>query len=253
MLMGKDPPRLLPVTEHYHPVIHRTDARAWHQGPVFNYRASPTSIDVNVVGSSWPIRGLATAEAVLQVLASFKKRPGQTILDFGAGSWLRYTQHLRSALPSKDVYAVEYEEAFHDDAGAVKQQLEQHITLWRPIDFVREKKQHFDLILLINVLNTIPEESHRASIFDALSDRLNPTGWLLMYQRIWAKSENPKGAIEYGDGWLTPQKRHSHYTFRASTGARWFNEQAKKADLKPVSTAELSSSNTLLRVWEKPF
>jgi hypothetical protein len=75
----------------------------------------------------------------------------------------------------------------------------------------------------------------------------------MVYQRIWAETENPKGAIPYSDGWLIPQTHYSYYTYRAHTGHRWFNEQAAAAKLWPKSTFELSSSNTLLRLWEKPF
>jgi hypothetical protein len=109
-------------------------------------------------------------------------------------------------------------------------------------------------VLAVNVLNTMPEESHQREAFAALSKRLNPLGKLIIYQRIWAESENPKGARAYGEGWMVPQNRHPHHTYRGKTGARWFNERAKELGLKVVALrTEISSSNTLLRVWERPF
>jgi hypothetical protein len=193
------------------------------------------------------------ADVVLKVLKKFKALPGRRILDFGAGSWLRYSQRIRSLMPDRELYAVEYAEAFHDDASALKDQFRNDLELWRPVDFVKHKDRRFDLVLVVNVLNTIPEEAHRRSVFSTLADRLNPNGWLLVYQRIWAESENPAGAIEYGDGWLIPQPYHSYYTYRARTGARWFNQEATALGLRALPTPETSSSNVILRLWEKPF
>lgn len=232
----------------------RADRRAWHQGPSFNYKASPKPLVVNVAISSWAIRGLRHAAVVHQIIGQFKrKRSGGTILDFGAGSWLRYVQHLRKTMPSSELFAVEYSEAFHEEAEALRQNLEAHITLWSPTDFVKSKPKGFDLVLVVNVLNTIPEEAHRRSIFKSLAQRLNPNGWLVVYQRIWALSENPPGAIEYDDGWLVPQENYNCYTYRARTGHRWFNDRAGEAGLRAMTVPEISSSNTLLRLWEKPF
>lgn len=234
-------------------MIGRADSRAWHQGPEFIYRGSG-KITINVTGSSWTIRGLDVAEAVVAVLTKHKKLGGTTILDFGAGSWLRYEKRIYRMFPARELFVVEYEEAFHEEALAERKGMENDVTFWRPVDFVQHKKQRFDLALLINVLNTIPEESHRRSAFAAVADRLNPRGWLVLYQRIWAERENPKDAIEYGEGWIVPQPRYGYCTYRARTGARWFNQQAQEAELRSVDTGvELSSSNTLLRVWEKPF
>ena len=156
-------------------------------------------------------------------------------------------------MPDRELYAVEYAEAFHDDASALKEQFVNDLELWRPVDFVKQKERRFDLVLVVNVLNTIPEEAHRQSVFATLAGRLNPNGWLLVYQRIWAESENPTGAIEYGDGWLIPQPHHSYYTYRACTGNRWFTKAAAALGLRELPTAESSSSNVILRLWEKPF
>jgi hypothetical protein len=193
------------------------------------------------------------ADAVLKVMDK-RKELGGTILDFGAGSWLRYTKRVQGTYSGQELYAVEYEEAFHDKAKMLRDSMQNDVTFWRPFDFVMQKKQRFDLALLINVLNTIPEESQRQSIFKAVADRLNPLGWLVVYQRNWSESDKPDGALEYTDGWMVRQQDGS-YTYRARTGARWFNDQARECKLRDVQKgiAPPSSNNALLRVWEKPF
>src|SRR6266498_2856035 len=89
-------------------VIKRADGRAWFQGPVFTYRVAGKAISVNVTGSSWPISGMKLAEAVTEEIQKFRRRAGHTVLDFGAGSWLRYTSCVRELMPTRDVFAVEY-------------------------------------------------------------------------------------------------------------------------------------------------
>ena len=177
---------------------------------------------------------------------------GGRVLDFGAGSWLRYSQRVAKLMPGSELVVVEYAEAFRDDAATVRDMVARDAEVWRPIDLVRDLKRSFDLILLVNVLNTLPEEAHRQSIFDTLAARLNPKGWLLIYQRIWAKSENPQGAVAYGDGWFVPQGP-DEFTYRAATGHKWFSARAAASDLRPKPAPPLSSANTLIRLWENPF
>jgi spermidine synthase len=125
------------------------------------------------------------------------------------------------------------------------------ISFYSPASFVGEDDK-YDLILLINVLNTIPEEEHRRQVFDHLARRLNPTGWLLVYQRIWSSADKPVDKLPYMDGWLVPQTRYDYYTYRAKTGAIWFNLRAEACGLKAVRIkTRITSNNTLLRVWEK--
>lgn len=248
------PTRLLLPSMSRHS-IKRVDGRAWYQGPRFEYQASPKAISVNVVGSSWTIKGVALANAVVDVLTEFRKTPGHAVLDFGAGTWLRYVDCIRRLLPTRDLYAVEYGEAFErEEPAAGRRALEADVTFLRPSDFLKDKTT-FDLILCVNVLNVIPEEPHRRAIFQKLVQRLNPRGRLVVYQRIWPAYDNPPEAIPYGDdGWFVPQPRYDYFTYRAGTGALWFRDRAKEAGLREASTkAEISASNTFFRVWEKPF
>jgi hypothetical protein len=230
----------------------------WYEGPRLDYRAAGNKVTVNVAGSSWSLSGVELAQPVTDVLREFKekKRGDNNVLDFGAGSWLRYVTCVRDMLPTRSVHAVEFDEAFHDQSANSKTAFKGDVTFWTPKYFSQRVNPKFDLILLVNVLNTMPEEEHRREVFTCLSHRLNPLGWLMVYQRKWHESENRDGALPYGDGWLTPQANYPYYTYRASTGAIWFNAQAAACGLKPIETkaeATISSGNTFFRVWRKPF
>jgi hypothetical protein len=112
------------------------------------------------------------------------------------------------------------------------------------------------MILLVNVLNTIPEDMHQRTVFAFLAEHLNPLGWLVVYQRVWAEGEPPDVKIPYGDGWLVPQTVHNYHTYRGKTGAKWFTACATAAGLHlhPVTNnIRITSANTLLRVWKRPF
>jgi SAM-dependent methyltransferase len=237
--------------------IRRDDKRIWHQGPFFDYLDVKRKMSVNVTISSWPIQGLKVAKAVRGILNEYARRGGgNRVLDFGAGSWLRYVKSINGILPTPDIYAIEFDQAFHDDSEKLRNNLKNSVisvTFWPPGVFLQKSKK-FDLILLVNVLNTIPEEAHQRGVFNYLSQRLNPLGWLVLYQRMWAVTDNPPGAVPYGNGWFIPQPNYNCYTYRASTGANWFNARAEECGLNVVPTkTRIKSSNTLLRVWEKPF
>jgi cyclopropane fatty-acyl-phospholipid synthase-like methyltransferase len=199
---------------------------------------------------------MAVTKAVLSAFKEFKKTAsaGCHVLDFGAGAWLRYVEHLQKGLPSPNVYAVEFEEAFKDEAKERRDAHAQNTTLWTPAEF-RKEDQRFDLIIAINVLNTIPEEIHQREIFKVLANRLNPTGKLFVYQRIWAKGESEgDGGIPYGEGWIMPQSHHPHHTYHGKLGANWFKTQAKECELRVVDLkTDITSGNTFFRAWERQF
>jgi hypothetical protein len=232
--------------------------RPWYDGPQFQYHTAGKKLTVNVAGSSWRIQGLALSRPVCDVLREFKHaKPGENaVLDFGAGSWLRYVKYLANNLPAADVHAAEFEDAFHGDAANERTRLQPGFTFWTPRSLKAERRRKFDLILLVNVLNTVPEEEHRRVVFAWLSQRLKPLGWIVVYQRVWAESENPSGALPYDDGWVVPQPNCDYYTYRAKTGAKWFAAEARACGLRyyPTQAEEVfKSGNTLFRVWEKPF
>jgi len=229
----------------------------WYEGPKFDYRAAGRNVTVNVAGSSWGIQGVKLARSVTNIMLEFKHFGANRILDFGAGSWLRYVEYACRYLPTKEVHAVEFDEAFHGGAAQLKSKYAASVKFWTPQAFAKERDEKFDLILLVNVLNTMPEQDHQRETFECLADRLNVAGWLLVYQRIWTEGENPDDAIQYGKGWMIPQQpRYDYCTYRAGTGAIWFNQLAKKCGLEPVETRALNrftSNNTLLKIWDKPL
>jgi SAM-dependent methyltransferase len=229
----------------------------WQEGPRFDYSGGGKKpLTVNVVGSGWLIRG-ALAHPVCGVIEEFKQSSGGSrVLDFGAGAWLRYTQYMRKRLPTYELHAVEFDDAFqYATPAALKNGLVNQVKFWQPKSFERKRGEKFDLILLINVLNTMPEEEHQEEVFKCLSERLNPTGWLVVYQRTWVASENPPDALPYKNGWLIPQRPpYDYYTYRSGNGANWFNSLAKECGLNPVPTRaarSFTSNNTVFKVWEK--
>lgn len=237
-------------------MIQRADSLRWYEGPIYRYKHRNATLSVNVAHSSWPIRGLAITKAVVKALKEFKKTApgGPHVLDFGAGSWLRYLAPLRRELPAPNLYAVEFEEAFRDAAKETREAHAPNVTIWTPSRFRKEERK-YDLIVAINVLNTMPEQDHQRDAFAALATRLNPMGKLFVYQRIWAKGESEDaGGIPYGEGWLVPQSNHPHHTYRGRVGATWFKAQAERHKLRVISLeTTITSSNTFMRAWEKPF
>jgi hypothetical protein len=237
--------------------IHPTHDLQWFEGPDFSYvlsapRQKPVPITVHVPASSWPLHGRLSSP-VLGVIA---KAEGTRWLDFGAGSWLWYSQHVLETYPAREVVAVEYASAFRGKARALREDLEKRITLWTPDVFRKKKNPSYGLILLVNVLNTIPVLQHREQIFETVARRLNPQGLLVVYQRVWTSSDNRAGAaIPHGDdGWFFNIQHQNYYTYRAKTGAQWFTAQASKNGLKVIDPGvHFTSNNTVLKVWEKPF
>lgn len=247
------------------PIVIKKHSKRWYHGPKFKYRLKypDKSRDVTVdVTRSAPHGNVPLSAEVVQTLRAFLAGPGERVLDFAAGAWLRYSTMVEDTMNHYpiELFVVEYEEAFMNrsrkaqkEVSNLRKKLDNYATFWTPEKFAsREaRKTHFDLILLINVLNTMPEEEHRAIIFRTLAQRLRPTGLLVVDQRIWVGSENP-GAPKYGDGWIIEQP--SYCTYRAGTGARWFNNMANRIGLKifPVDIRH-TARNTFFRVWQKPF
>lgn len=247
------------------PIAIKKHGKRWYQGPKFEYRLKYPGKDKNVtvdVTRSAPRGNLALNAQMIQTLKEFFVGPGENVLDFGAGAWLRYITMINKTMSRRplELYVVEYEEAFKNRSSGVqpvvtnlRKTFNQYAIFQTPEKFASRAKRGtcFDLILLINVLNTIPEEDHRAVIFRTLAKRLNPLGWLVVDQRIWVKSENPE-APKYGDGWIIEQPNYC--TYRAGTGATWFNNMAREAKLVVFPLLiKHNAHNTFFRVWQKPF
>lgn len=247
------------------PIAIKKHSKRWYEGPQFKYRLdySDRTKDVFVdVTRSAPHSGLPLSAHVTKALDSIMDGAGGCVLDFGAGAWLRHATMIKEKMNEcpLELYIVEYEEAFRNRSREAQKQvaklrdsISSFATFWTPKEFASISKRgtDFDLILLINVLNTIPEERHRGRIFRTLVRRLRPSGRLVVDQRIWVRSENPE-APRYGDGWIIEQPNYC--TFRAGTGATWFNNMANRARLNVLGLGiKHSSGNTFFRIWEKPF
>ncbi|MHC4621129.1 MAG: methyltransferase domain-containing protein [Planctomycetota bacterium] len=247
------------------PTVIKMHSKRWYQGAKFKYRLDYPGKSRNVmvdVTRSAPHGKVTLNAQMVQTLKEFLVGPGERVLDFGAGAWLRYVTMINNTMNHRplELYVVEYEEAFKNrssdaqpEVTNLRNKLNTYATFWTPQKFASRAKRetHFDLILLINVLNTIPEEEHRAVIFRTLAKRLRPTGWLVVNQRIWVETENPE-APKYGDGWIIEQPNYC--TYRAGTGATWFNNMAREAGLGILTLGiRHNARNTFFRVWEKPF
>ncbi len=237
----------------------RADSKDWFEGPQFSYkprgsRSDRKAVSVLVTESSWPLAGVRLNKAVEELISKLKQRRCSRVLDLGAGAWLRYSLPLARELDGVEIKAVEYEEAFRGRASEQRKALPPLLSVVTPRQLVRAKKELFDAILLVNVLNVIPEEEHRRDVFQWAAKHLTPVGWLAVCQRVWVSAENGPGAIEYGEGWFVPHRSPSVYTYRAKTGHQWFRSQAKTAGLKPINLGiSISANNTLFGVWEKPL
>jgi len=214
---------------------------------------------VDVTGSSWPLSGVPLSSQVLQVLARCAENEKRRVLDFGAGTWLRYPRYILEHHPELELFVVEYEEAFagrSPQAAAACERTRDQATVWTPGEFDTKKvrKQRFDAVLLVNVLNTVPEPGFREDIVKTLSERLYPSGWLVVYQRIWTGSELKGQFFEYQDGWIVPLDGKDYCTYRARTGAKWFNQVTRELPLRVLDLdIGMSSGNTFFRVWQKRF
>src|SRR2546423_8154635 len=101
----------------------------WYDGPRFNYGVAKKVVTVNVVGSSWLIHGVSLAWPVCSVLEEFKQNGGgDKVLDFRAGSLLRYIQNIRKSMPTREVHAVHFNEAVHDDSVALETKITPFLT-----------------------------------------------------------------------------------------------------------------------------
>jgi SAM-dependent methyltransferase len=152
--------------------------------PYYKYlitkKKRPITIDVTKSAPNFEV----PAPGVRDVAAIFKELGFRNIFDFGAGK-LRNTLYLLSE--GFKVWAVEFKEALGTPAGQTRLQLAQAFNpessqkrffyLEYPKDFLNFNKT-LDAVLLINVVNIVPEESDRKKILDELAKRIKPGGLL---------------------------------------------------------------------------
>jgi 2-polyprenyl-3-methyl-5-hydroxy-6-metoxy-1,4-benzoquinol methylase len=169
--------------------------------PYFRYRIPKREIIVDVTASIPNFEN--EVDALGDVVAEFQRRKYNKICDFGAGK-LRNTLFL---LKKKfRVWAVEFEEAFDTPAAQkMRKKARDHggfFELKYPREFLHFSET-FDAVLLINVINIVPEKSHRVKILDECADRLKSGGlmfWMTQHGEPHYKAGVAK-RLSLNDGW----------------------------------------------------
>lgn len=145
-----------------------------------------------------PIKGLS------DVATEFKKHKFKTIIDFGAGK-LRNTMYLLQE--NFKVYSVEFKEAFNTPKA--KERLEEarsfknFFFLKYPRDFLDFNKI-VDAVIIVNVLNIVPEESERKKILRECAIRLKSNGLLFLVTQYGEPRYKPNTTkrLKLNDGWI---------------------------------------------------
>jgi SAM-dependent methyltransferase len=142
-----------------------------------------------------------------------KEHHCRRILDFGAGALRHSLPLLRAGF---EVTVVEYENAFKRPVAAKKRAAAKRFNhfaglVW-PHDFIRSKEK-YDVVLLVFVLQTVPEKSERNRILYEIAKKLDPDGPRRIYyaSRFGDKTEADK-AHAYRDGWIR-KLDNEHQTF----------------------------------------
>jgi len=188
--------------------------KSW-QNPIYKgITNGGKSFIVEVTESIAP--GLPHNSALINHLIPWLKDRGyKKILDFGAGA-LRHTLPLLDA--GFEVTAVEYQEAFNKSIA--KNNLEIAKTkgnfnelIW-PKDFISSTEK-YDIILLIYVLQTIPEKEDREQILNEIKRKLDNYGpKRVYYASRYGDSIDLKDEDRFKDGWIKKLKnpKQSFYT-----------------------------------------
>lgn len=158
----------------------------------------------------------ALASSLRQTFEYMKGKKPFDIMDFGAGK-LRHTVILLEG--GHRLTAVEYPEIFHNPAPAVKKLVERarkHIGRYDKITYPNElitlNKTH-DLIMLINVIDIIPEPLERFFVLDQCNKKLKKGGYLLWFTQYGDADQRDVVSDPIVDGGCTiKQTRKTFYT-----------------------------------------
>jgi SAM-dependent methyltransferase len=146
--------------------------------PYYHYRLKQRKIVVDVTGSIPNFIG--EIDGLSDVAAEFKKRGFTRVLDFGAGKLRNARYLLRKQFK---VWAVEFKEAYDTPKAeqifkSTRNSFTNFFFLEYPDKFL-EFKGEFDCVLLINVVNVVPEPGDRKKIVIECTKRLKRGGLLL--------------------------------------------------------------------------
>jgi hypothetical protein len=163
---------------------------------------------IDVTWSAKPTRpemAPSLQEMLRETLEHLKKKELK-ILDFGAGK-LRHTVPLLELGHSVD--AVEYRELFHDPSNQVKSNLtkarsygKKFTSVVYPSQFIKLKRS-YDLVMLINVLNVMPEPLERLFVLARCNRALPKGGHLLWFCQHGDATQLKATAEKLTDGGCT--------------------------------------------------
>jgi len=174
--------------------------RNW-DNPYYKYKLARREIIIDVTGSIPRFEG--EVDGLGDVVAEFRKRGFKKICDFGAGKFRNSLYLLKNKYK---VWAVEFKEAFETPhAQKMKKRAETHKNLFilqYPNEFLG-CKETFDAVILINVVNIIPEKRHREKVLIECSERLRKRG-LILWMTQHGEPNYKAGAadrLRLNDGW----------------------------------------------------
>jgi SAM-dependent methyltransferase len=187
---------------------------------------------IDVTSSVSP--GLPPNKAVSELVAFFRNKDVQKIVDFGAGS-LRHTFPLLDA--GFQVCAVEFEENFVrpicKKALAEATANPNFSKLIYPKDFIRDHRK-FDAALLCYVLQVMPLNNERKKVLKYLYRKLREDAYLVYMSRYnQMEGALPEHRVE--DGYYKWPDREHHSFYREFT-TEDTHEAMKRFDFKRVKS-----------------
>ena len=156
-------------------------ARKPFESPFFNGTdSSGKQFKVDVTSSIAPSLSSNTG-LVDSVISWMKEHNCRRILDFGAGALRHSLPLLRAGF---EVTAVEYENAFKRPVASKKRAAAQRFAhfedlVW-PHDFLKSREK-YDVVILVFVLQTVPEKKERDTILKEIAKRLDRNGPRRLY------------------------------------------------------------------------
>ena len=192
------------------------------KSPYYRYTSQRRSIVVDVTGSIPNFTG--EIDGLSDVEAEFKSRKFTKILDFGAGK-LRNTRYLLRK--GYRVWAVEFKEGYDTPKaeqifGQTQKKYDKFFFLEYPCSFLQFKGE-FDAVLLINVVNIVPQPEDRKKILVECAKRLK-RGGLLFWMTQYGEPHYRPGVtkrLSLNDGWCY----NLHKTYQT------FNREYKIPDI----------------------
>jgi hypothetical protein len=183
------------------------------ESPVYKLKsAAGKYVQIDVTTSC--AANLGPNKVIIPLIAFFKAKGVNSILDFGAGA-LRHTIPLLAA--GFDVWAVEFERQFQSPACRAARALVQNhanfTSLIFPYDFLK-CKEHFDAALLAFVLPTMPRKKERTKLLSVLKKKLKEPSYIFWMSQYGKYGDILTDENRVADGWyLHPKRRlHSFYT-----------------------------------------